>query len=111
MRDDRLPIVRILTALFFIETDYIATVLYPNFLDFKRCWILSFAALRNTLKPVCSAAEHRQTNFLLPGASALQRCSVPEDRCFQTHPTLLGSPSHDRLPQLFHGCGSVLAFV
>src|SRR6266478_8678435 len=66
MRDDRLPIVRILTALFFIETDYIATVLYPNFLDFKRCWILSFAALRNTLKPVCSAAEHRQTNFLLP---------------------------------------------
>src|SRR6266481_9255741 len=53
MRDDRLPIMRIFTALFFIETDYIATVLYPHFLDFKRCWILSFAAFRHTLKPAC----------------------------------------------------------
>src|SRR5262249_35638054 len=59
--NNRLPIVRILTALFFIETDYIATLFYPNFLDFERCWILGFAALRNTLKPACSAAEHRQT--------------------------------------------------
>jgi hypothetical protein len=31
--------VGILTALFFIEADYIATVLYPNFLDFKGCRI------------------------------------------------------------------------
>src|SRR5215472_9522814 len=65
MRDDRLAIVRILTALFFIETDDIATVLYPHFLNFERCWILGFAAFRNTLKPTCTAAQHRQTNFLL----------------------------------------------
>ena len=55
----------ILTALFLIETDYIATLFYPNLLNFERCWILGFAALWNTLKPACSAAEHRQTNFLL----------------------------------------------
>jgi hypothetical protein len=57
--------VRILTALFFIETDDIATVLYSNFFDFERGWILGFAALWNTLKPVCTAAEHRDANFLL----------------------------------------------
>src|SRR6202022_788599 len=41
--NDRLPIVCILTALFFIETDDIATVLYPNFLDFEWRRILCFA--------------------------------------------------------------------
>ena len=61
MRDDRLPIAHILTALFFIETDYIATLLYPNFLDFERCWILSFAALWNTLKPVIISKETEAT--------------------------------------------------
>ena len=64
MSNDRLPIVRILTALFFIETDDIATIFYPNFLNFERCWILGFAAPRNTLKLACSAAEHdRLTSF------------------------------------------------
>jgi hypothetical protein len=33
VRDGSLPIVRILPALFFIETDDIATILYPDFLD------------------------------------------------------------------------------
>jgi hypothetical protein len=30
--------VRIFTALFFIQTDYIATLLNPYFLDFERGW-------------------------------------------------------------------------
>src|SRR6516165_6531467 len=33
---------------------------------FERGWILCVAALRNTFKPVCSAAKHRSVNFLLP---------------------------------------------
>ena len=45
MRDDRLPIMRILTALFFVETDYIATLSDLDFLDFERSWILGIAAL------------------------------------------------------------------
>src|SRR6516225_9159506 len=30
MRDDRLPIMRIFTAFFFIETDYVATLYFPR---------------------------------------------------------------------------------
>ena len=63
MRDDRLPIVRILTALFFVETDYVTTLLYPYFLDFERGWILCIAARWNTLKPACTAAD----SAVLPG--------------------------------------------
>src|SRR6266404_7019888 len=66
MPDDSLPIVRIFTALFFIETDYIATLLNPYFLDFERGWILCIAALWYTFKPSCTAAKHRSVNFLLP---------------------------------------------
>ena len=40
MRDDRLPIMRIFTALFFIETDYVTTLFDPYLLDFERGWIL-----------------------------------------------------------------------
>src|SRR6478672_5750915 len=111
MRDDRLPIVRILTALFFIETDYIATVLYPNFLDFKRCRILSFAALRNTLKPACSAAEHRQTNFLLaahPHSNDIAYRRIAVFKCIQGclahHPTI-GYHRYFTNPEAFpHAC-------
>src|SRR5258708_13446876 len=66
MRDDRLPIMRIFTALFFIETDYVTTLLNPYFLDFERGWILCIAALWNTFKPACTAAKHRSVHFLLP---------------------------------------------
>src|ERR1700746_4040964 len=66
MRDDRLPIVCIFTALFFIETDYVTTLLNPSFLDFERGRILCIAALWNTFKPACTAAKHRSVNFLLP---------------------------------------------
>src|SRR5262249_6999432 len=66
MGDDRLPIMGIFTALFFIKTDYITTLLNPHFLDFERGWILCIAALWNTFKPGCSAAKHRSVNFLLP---------------------------------------------
>src|SRR3974390_1008043 len=66
MRDDCLPIVRILTALFFVETDDVTTLLYPYFLDFERGWILCMAALWNTFKPLCTAAKYRGVNFLLP---------------------------------------------
>src|SRR6476659_11037167 len=66
MRDDRLPIMRIFTALFFIETDYVTTLLNPYFLDFERGRILCIAALWNTFKPACTAAKHRSVHFLLP---------------------------------------------
>src|SRR5258708_33021796 len=66
MRDDRLPIMRIFTALFFIKTDYVTALFDANFLDFERSWILCTAALWNTLKPACAAAKHRSVNFLLP---------------------------------------------
>src|SRR6201988_2778627 len=66
MRDDRLPIVRILAALFFIRTDYVTTFFDPNLLDLERGWILGFAALWNTFKPARTAAKHRSVNFLLP---------------------------------------------
>src|SRR6516165_6714849 len=66
MRDDRLPIMRIFTALFFIETDYVTTLLNPYFLNFERGWILCIAALWNTFKPACTAAKHRSVYFLLP---------------------------------------------
>ena len=66
MRDDRLPIMRIFTALFFIETDYVTTLLNPYFLDFERGRILCIAALWNTFKPSCTAAKHRSVHFLLP---------------------------------------------
>src|SRR6516162_7909927 len=66
MRDDRLPIMGVFTALFFIETDYVTTLLNPYFLDFERGWILCMAALWNTFKPACTAAKHRSVNFLLP---------------------------------------------
>src|SRR5262249_52218900 len=59
MRDDRLPIMRIFTALFFIQTDYIATSFDPDLFDLERGWILCVAALWNTLKPACTAAKHR----------------------------------------------------
>src|SRR6202047_5123989 len=65
VRDNGLPVVRILTALFFIKTNDIATIVYPDFLYFKRGWILGVAALRNALNPWIFAAEHRQINFLL----------------------------------------------
>src|ERR1700736_46031 len=64
VRDNCFPVVPILTALFFIKTNDIATIVYPHFLDFKRCWIFGVAALRNALKPWIFAAEHRQINFL-----------------------------------------------
>src|SRR4029077_9207663 len=66
MRNDRLPIMRIFTALFFIETDYVTTLFDPNLFDFERGWILRIAALWNTLKPSCTAAKHRGVHFLLP---------------------------------------------
>src|SRR5215510_4225531 len=69
MRDDRLPIMRIFTALFFIQTDYIATSFDPDLFDLERGWILCVAALWNTLKPACTAAKHRSVNFLLPAHS------------------------------------------
>lgn len=56
----------IFTALFFIETDYVTTILNPYFLDFEWGWILCIAALWNTFKPACTAAKHRSVNFLLP---------------------------------------------
>src|SRR6201984_983369 len=66
MRDDRLPIVCILTALFFIKADYVTTLLNPYFLDFEWGWILCMAALWNTFKPARTAAKHRSVHFLLP---------------------------------------------
>src|ERR1700757_1844682 len=57
---------RIFTALLFIKADYVTTLFDPDFLDFKRGWILRIAALRNTFKPSCTAAKHRSVNFLLP---------------------------------------------
>jgi hypothetical protein len=36
MRNDRLPIVRILAALFFIKTDYVTTLFDPELLDLER---------------------------------------------------------------------------
>jgi hypothetical protein len=56
--DDRIPIVSIFASLFFVETDDIPTVLYPDFLDFERYRILGFAALRNALERRLSAAKH-----------------------------------------------------
>src|ERR1700758_5729081 len=57
---------RIFTALFFIETDYVTTLFDPYFLDFEWGWILCMAALRNTFKPARTAAKHRSVHFLLP---------------------------------------------
>src|SRR5271165_536203 len=65
MRDNCFPVVRILTALFFIKTNDIATIVYPDFLDFKRRWIFGVATLRNALQPWIIATEYRQINFLL----------------------------------------------
>src|SRR3977135_415904 len=107
MRDDRLPIMRIFTALFFIETDDIATVLYPDFLDFERCWILGFAALWNTFKPACTAAEHRDTNFRLlahPHSNDIadRRIAVFKrlQGCLAHHPTI-GYDSYFTDPEAF----------
>src|ERR1700757_1021178 len=66
MRDDRLPIVCIFAALFFIKTDYVTTLLNPNLLDLERGWILCIVALWNTFEPARTAAKHRSVNFLLP---------------------------------------------
>src|SRR6266567_5836129 len=66
MGDDRLSIMGIFTALFFIKTDYVTTLFDPNLLDFERGSILCIAALWNTFKPACTAAKHRSVNFLLP---------------------------------------------
>src|SRR6266481_5653740 len=66
MRDYRRPIMRIFTALFFIETDYVTTLFVPYLLDCERGWILCMAAFRHTLKPACTAAKHCSVNFLLP---------------------------------------------
>src|ERR1700746_2998896 len=66
MREDRLPITRIFTAIFFIKTDYVTTLFDPYFLDFERGWILCMAALRNTFKPARTAAKHRSVHFFLP---------------------------------------------
>src|SRR6516165_249795 len=49
-----------------LQTDYVATLLNPYFLDFERGWILCMAALWNTFKPSCPAAKHRSVNFFLP---------------------------------------------
>src|SRR5437899_11356178 len=87
MRDDSLPIMRIFTALFFIETDYVTALLNPYFLDFERGWILCIAALWNTFKPACTAAKHRSVAFcrllgfqLLPRLKAIhsQKLYRPE---------------------------------
>src|SRR6516162_6581549 len=64
--DDRLPIMRIFTALFFIKTDYVTTLFDPYFLDFERGWILCMVALWNTFKPACTAAKYPSVHFLLP---------------------------------------------
>src|SRR5438552_18850356 len=56
---------RILTALFFIETDYITTLFDPDLLDFERSWILGVATLWHTLEPSGTAAKHCSVNFLL----------------------------------------------
>src|SRR6516164_11294483 len=66
MCEDRLSIVRIFAALFFIEAEYITTLFNPNFLDFERGWLLGMATLWNTFKPSGTAAQHRSVNFLLP---------------------------------------------
>src|ERR1700758_4681987 len=66
MRDDRLPIVCIFAALFFIKTDYATALFDPNLLDLEGSRILCIAALWNTFKPSCPAAKHRSVNFLLP---------------------------------------------
>src|SRR5215510_16377065 len=66
MRDDRRPIVRIFTTLFFIEADYITTLFDPNLLDLEWGRILCIGALWNTFKPACMAPKHSSVNFLLP---------------------------------------------
>src|SRR6516164_10072340 len=65
MRNDRLSIMGILAALFFIETDYITTLFNPNLLDLEWGWVLCIDALWNALKPACTAPKHRSINFLL----------------------------------------------
>jgi hypothetical protein len=55
---DGLAIVRVFASLFLVETDYIATIFDPDFLDFERRWILGFTALRNALKPSSAAPEY-----------------------------------------------------
>src|SRR5690348_14206514 len=111
MRDDRLPIVCIFTALFLIETDYVTTLLNPYFLDFERGWILGMAALRNTLKPSYAAAKHRSVNFLLPAHShpddvAHRRIAVFKgiQGCLAHHPTI-GYHRYFTDPEAFpHAC-------
>src|SRR5215472_12921876 len=66
MRNDRLPIVRILAALFFIKTDYVTTLFDPDLLDLERGRILCSGALRNTFEPAGTTPKHRSVNFLLP---------------------------------------------
>src|ERR1700757_4030966 len=57
---------RIFTALLFIKTDYVTTLLNPYFLDFEWGWILCMAALWDAFKPTCTAAKDRSVNFFLP---------------------------------------------
>src|ERR1700756_1097641 len=66
MRDDRLPIMCIFAALFFIETDYVTTLFDPHLLDLEGGRILCMAALWNALKPAYTAAKHRSVHFFLP---------------------------------------------
>src|ERR1700738_1938376 len=99
MRDDRLPIVCIFTALFFVETDYVTTLLDPHLLDFKRGWILGIPALRKTLNPACTGAQHRRLNFLLPAHTppediALRRIALLKG--FQRRLTGHSAVSHHR---------------
>jgi hypothetical protein len=46
-------------SLFLVETDYVATIFYPDFLDFERRWILGFAAFRNALDPNSAAPKYQ----------------------------------------------------
>jgi hypothetical protein len=50
-----LAILRVFASLFLVKADYIATIFYPDFLDFERRCILGIAAFRNALKPAGTA--------------------------------------------------------
>jgi hypothetical protein len=52
----------------------IAAVLDPDFLDLEWCRILGIAALRNNLKPLLAAPEHREINFLLAAHPHSNKC-------------------------------------
>src|SRR4029077_4704952 len=99
MRDDRLPIMRIFTALFFIETDYVTTLFDPHLLDLEGGRILCIAALRNALKPACTAAKHRSVDFLLsahPHSNDIAHRRIALLKGFQSPLTDHATISHHR---------------